>query len=172
MTPDMLVAELDYCFRGFDNIVEKHGIEKIRTIGDSYMCAGGLPKVSATHAVDVVDAGLAIRDFLRGRREENECNGAPFFEARIGIHSGPVVAGVVGFKKFAYDIWGDAVNLAARLESGGVAGEVNISRSTYELVKDRFECAHRGKIAVKNAGEVDMYFVLGATGQRPTVVST
>jgi histidine kinase len=159
MTPEMLVAEIDHCFRAFDNIIEKYGIEKIKTIGDSYMCAGGLPKPSATHAVDVVGAGLEISDFMRRRREENQRNGVPFFEARIGIHTGPVVAGVVGLKKFAYDIWGDTVNLASRLESGGEAGEVNISRSTHELVKDRFDCAYRGKIAVKNAGDVDMFFV-------------
>jgi histidine kinase len=159
MTPELLVAEIDHCFRAFDNIVEKYGIEKIKTIGDSYMCAGGLPKASATHAVDVVDAGLEIRDFMGRRREENQRNGVPFFEVRIGIHTGPVVAGVVGLKKFAYDIWGETVNLASRLESGGEAGEVNISRSTFELVKDRFECAYRGRIAVKNAGDVDMFFV-------------
>jgi histidine kinase len=167
MTPEMLVAEIDHCFRAFDNIVEKYGVEKIKTIGDAYMCAGGLPKANATHAVDVVNAGLEIRDFMCRRREENERNGVPFFETRIGIHTGPVVAGVVGLKKFAYDIWGDTVNLASRLESAGEAGQVNISQSTYELVENRFECAYRGKIAVKNAGDVDMFFVQTITGLRP-----
>lgn len=161
LSPAELVSEINTCFRAFDNIVSKHNIEKIKTIGDAYMCAGGLPVVNTTHAEDVVKAALEIRQFmqeyLQKRQEENK----EVFEIRIGIHTGTVVAGIVGIKKFAYDIWGDTVNLASRMESCGEAGKVNISRDTYDLVKDKFNCVHRGKIYAKNKGEVDMYFVEG-----------
>jgi adenylate cyclase len=153
------VAEIDYCFSAFDNIINKHGIEKIKTIGDAYMCVGGLPKANSTHADDIVKAALEIRDFMNSYNREKLAKGEIPFEIRIGINTGPVVAGIVGVKKFAYDIWGDTVNLASRMESHGKEGEVNISGSTFELVKDKFTCSHRGKIQTKNKGEVDMYFV-------------
>jgi adenylate cyclase len=156
---EKLVAEIDYCFSAFDRIIQKHGLEKIKTIGDSYMCVGGLPKKNKTHAADTVLAALEIRDFMANHNKEKIAKGDLPFEIRIGTNTGPVVAGIVGLKKFAYDIWGDTVNLASRMESSGKEGEVNISGSTYELVKDKFTCSHRGKIITKNKGEVDMYFV-------------
>ena len=159
MTPSELVKEIDYCFSAFDNIIHKHGIEKIKTIGDAYMCAGGLPVANKTHAEDTVKAALEIRDFMSNHNKEKLAKGELPFGIRIGINTGPVVAGIVGVKKFAYDIWVDTVNLASRMESSGKEGEVNISGSTYELVKDKFTCTHRGKIQTKNKGEVDMYFV-------------
>ncbi len=159
LTPEELVAEIDYCFRGFDNIIHKHGIEKIKTIGDSYMCAGGVPKANFTHAEDVVNAAIEIRDFILKHKQEKIARGEIPFEIRIGVHTGPVVAGIVGTKKFAYDIWGDAVNTASRMESSGEAGKVNISGITFELIKDKFNCLHRGKIMAKGKGDIDMYFV-------------
>lgn len=159
LTPHELVKEIDHCFRAFDNIITKYNIEKIKTIGDAYMCAGGLPIPNQTHAEDVVQAAIEIRDFIEARRLEKQPLGEPFFEIRIGIHTGNIVAGIVGVKKFAYDIWGDAVNIASRMESAGQEGKINISQSTFELIKHRFKCSHRGKIEAKNKGEIDMYFV-------------
>jgi class 3 adenylate cyclase len=159
VSAELLVAEIDYCFSGFDNIIQKYGIEKIKTVGDAYICAGGLPVLTYTHAMDTVNAAIEIRNFMLARKIEKEARGEMPFEIRIGIHSGPVVAGIVGIKKFAYDIWGDTVNIASRMESSGEAGKVNISGTTYGLVKDKFNCAHRGKIQAKNKGEIDMYFV-------------
>ena len=106
-------------------------------------------------------AAIAIRDFMRVERERRNAEGQPYFELRIGLHTGPVIAGIVGIKKFAYDIWGDTVNIASRMESSGEAGKINISGSTYELVKDQFKCEYRGKVVAKNKGEIDMYFVEG-----------
>jgi len=154
-----LVAEIDYCFKGFDNIIHKYNIEKIKTIGDSYMAASGLPVVNKTHAKDMVSAALEIVQFMEAHKQQRIKEGKPVFEIRIGINSGHVIAGIVGLKKFAYDIWGDTVNLASRMESSGEPGKVNISGSTYELVKNDFICTYRGKIQAKNKGEVDMYFV-------------
>ena len=156
---ELLVAELDYCFSGFDNIIHKYRIEKIKTVGDAYIIAGGIPVLTYSHAEDTINAAMEIRDFMLARKTEKENKGENPFELRIGIHTGPVVAGIIGVKKFAYDIWGDTVNIAARMETSGEAGKVNISGTTYELVKDIFNCSYRGKIQAKNKGEIDMYFV-------------
>jgi len=159
LSPKELVRDLNECFSAFDRITEKYGIEKIKTIGDSYMAAGGLPTPNSTHAADVVRAALEMRDFIAAGKSKKLSAGHPYFEVRIGVHTGPVVAGIVGVKKFQYDIWGDTVNTASRMESSGEAGKVNVSSTTYALVKDRFACSHRGKISAKGKGEVDMYFV-------------
>jgi len=159
MTPDELVDEIDFCFKAFDNIISTYDIEKIKTIGDAYMCAGGLPVANKNNPYDVVSAALEIRDFMDTLKENRKLKSQPYFEVRIGVHTGPVVAGIVGFKKFQYDIWGDTVNIASRMESSGEVGEVNVSGTTYNFIKDKFECIHRGKIEAKNKGAVDMYYV-------------
>lgn len=159
LSPEELVEELDKCFKAFDHIIGQYNdIEKIKTIGDAYMCASGLME-RATIPNNLVRAALEIQDFLSEYKSVRIRQGRPYFEARIGIHTGPVVAGVVGTKKFAYDIWGDTVNIAARMESKGEPGQVNISESTYQMVKYRFECRYRGRLHAKNKGDVEMYFV-------------
>lgn len=174
LAPEALVSSLNECFTAFDHIIQKHGMEKIKTIGDAYMAAGGLPSPNETHATDVVNAALEIRDFMADYKTRKSAANQPYFEIRIGIHTGPVVAGIVGIKKFSYDIWGDTVNTASRMESSGEVGKVNISGTTYELVKTKFTTTHRGKITAKGKGEVDMYFIEqpsatsgGDTGGRP-----
>jgi class 3 adenylate cyclase len=161
LTPKELVDELDYCFSYFDEIIEKHNLEKLKTIGDSYMAAGGIPTLNTTHAIDTVLAALEIQAFMQQRQEQKMRNNSPYWEIRIGIHSGPLMAGVIGQKKFAYDVWGDTVNTASRMESSGVPGKINISQSTFELIKNYFECDYRGKLSAKNKGELDMYLVKG-----------
>lgn len=159
LSPEALVNMLDECFSAFDEITARHGVEKIKTIGDAYMCASGLPTPCNDHAERLVNAALDIQAFMINHAEKQRAAGLPVFETRIGIHSGPVVAGIVGNKKFAYDIWGDTVNLAARMEASGEAGKVNISEATYELVRHAFACTPRGKVKAKNKGEQEMYFV-------------
>lgn len=156
MGSQALVEELHNCFEAFDNIMGKYGIEKIKTIGDAYLAVCGLPTADEHHAEKVVQAAQAIRGFMAQRHEQL---GNKTFEVRIGVHSGSVVAGIVGVKKFAYDIWGDTVNTAARMESNSEAGKINISQTTYELVKDKFTCTYRGEIEAKGKGMLKMYFV-------------
>lgn len=159
LSPEKLIQDLDYCFKAFDRIIEKNKLEKIKTIGDAYLCAGGVPSPHSDHAIRTVNAALEMQQFLEKWKMERKLKGEVFFEARIGIHTGPIIAGVVGVKKFAYDIWGDTVNIASRMESSGQVGKVNISENTYQLVKDQFNFEERGKIAIKNKGEINMYFV-------------
>jgi adenylate cyclase len=161
LSPKELVVDIHAAFTGFDKIMERHGLEKIKTIGDAYMAAGGLPVPNNSHAFDVVNAALDIRDFIRNGKQKKIEQGLPYFEIRIGVHTGPVVAGIVGIKKFSYDIWGDTVNTAARLESSGKEGHVNISNETYKLLKDidGFEFTPRGQIETKGKGMVKMWFV-------------
>lgn len=180
MSAQALVEELDTCFKAFDRIMDAHGIEKIKTIGDAYMCVGGLPGLTDTVPADVVKAGLEMQVFIAERRIKLEKAGLPFFTMRVGIHTGPVVAGIVGLKKFAFDIWGDAVNTACAMEHSGEEGKVNISQATYALVKDvvangpdgslatdkgqqttkkAFNFTPRGKVEAKGKGGMEMYFV-------------
>ena len=166
MSPQLLISALDHYFKSFDDIIERAGLEKIKTIGDSYMCACGLPVANKVHAVKTVYAGLELQKFVTRENEMRKANGELLWDIRIGIHSGPVVAGVVGKVKFAYDIWGNTVNVASRMESTGEAGKVNISASTYELVKHKFDCEHRGRIKAKNIEEIDMYFVNGIKSEK------
>ena len=159
LTPQQLVSDLDTCFQQFDSIIAQYGLEKIKTIGDAYMCAGGLPNGGGSQLRSMVDAALDMQSWLLQWNREREKQGLPRYDARIGIHSGAVVAGVVGSKKFAFDIWGDTVNIAARVEQAGEGGKVNVSGSVYEAVKNQFEFKHRGKIPIKNKGEIEMYFL-------------
>lgn len=159
MSPIELVNTVDMCFRAFDEIVERNHLEKIKTIGDSYMCAGGLPVQNSTHPEDIITAALEMLDWMEKFNRDQEKKGKPKLGIRIGVNTGPVVAGVVGTKKFAYDIWGNTVNLASRMESGSESNRINISEETYLLVKDTFECNFRGKLKAKNIGEVSMYLV-------------
>ena len=159
LSPDDLVELVDYYFKRFDEIIEDLRIEKIKTIGDAYMCAGGLKVADHDHFHRMVEAAVRIQQFMASAKEDRIANGLPYFHTRIGIHMGPVTAGVVGEKKFAYDIWGDTVNLASRVKSKCLPEKVNISNAIYESIKSEFRCISRGKIEAKNIGLVDMYFV-------------
>lgn len=156
---ETLIEQLSFYFDKFDDIVDKHYIEKIKTIGDSYMCAGGLPLRNKSNPINVTLASLEIQEFAKAITEEQKNNNSKPWGLRLGIHSGEVIAGVIGKKKFAYDIWGDTVNTASRMESSGEVGKVNISGDTYKYLKDYFECSFRGKVNVKHKGEMEMYFV-------------
>jgi len=158
LSPEELVEGVDFYYSKFDDIMEKYGLEKIKTVGDAYMCAGGLPFPTEDHASKMVSAAFEIAEFVNDSKQTTSQNGARF-DIRIGINTGPVVAGVVGTKKFAYDIWGDAVNIASRMESNSKPGKINISENTYELIKGAFDCEYRGEIEVKNRGMMKMYFV-------------
>ncbi len=149
--PQELVKEIHRNFTAYDKIIDKNGLEKIKTIGDAYMAVCGLPKEDPNHAAKVVAAALDIKEWMR------ENSGA--FQVRIGVNSGPVVAGIVGVKKYAYDIWGDTVNLAARMEQNSEPGKINVSQNTYKLLHDKYTFTHRGKLSAKGKGEVEMYFV-------------
>ena len=161
LSPKDLVAQLNIIFSAFDEIIIKNNLEKIKTIGDAYMCAGGIPTVNDRHPFNTVNAGLEMLEFMRLINDDRSKKGLPVWDLRIGIHTGPVVAGVVGKKKFAYDIWGNTVNIASRMESSGEAGKLNISRATFDLVQDQYCCLFRGMVYAKNVGDIEMYFVEG-----------
>ncbi len=161
MTPTELISELNTYFSQFDAIIKDHNLEKIKTIGDAYMCAGGLPEPNQTNAVDAILAGLKMVEYVKRQAEIRKAEGRPYFDIRVGIHTGPLVAGVVGTKKFIYDIWGDTVNTASRMESSGEPGRVNVSGVTQALADGYFNFTYRGKISAKNKEPMDMYFVDG-----------
>ncbi|MCC7297413.1 MAG: hypothetical protein IT244_03695 [Bacteroidia bacterium] len=153
---ETLINELNEIFHAFDEIIDEFNLEKIKTIGDSYMCAGGLPVPNVTNAEDAVNAAIKMRNYIavfnKNRKEEDRLH------IRIGINTGPCVAGVVGKRKFAYDIWGDSVNTAARMEQSSEAGKINVSENTYQVIKDKFHCEYRGMVEAKNKGKIKMYF--------------
>jgi len=161
LSAEELVSEINTCFKRFDSICIKYGIEKIKTIGDSYMAAGGLPVPSEDSVKKTILAGIEMAEFMNNKKRERELEEEIIFEMRVGIHSGPVVAGIVGITKFQYDIWGDTVNTASRMENSGEVGKVNISQSTHELIKDDplFKFQPRGKIKVKGKADIEMWFV-------------
>ena len=160
LTPEKLVESVDFYYSKFDEIMDKYNLEKIKTLGDSYMCAGGLHHHATCHAIKMVQAAFEITEFVKESKKNNK-DGQTRFDIRIGINSGPVVAGIVGTKKFAYDIWGDTVNVASRMEFASESGKINISENTHELIKDHCDCAYRGEMFVKNKGMMKMYFVNG-----------
>jgi len=159
LTAEELVEQIDFYFRAFDDIVARHGVEKIKTIGDSYMCAAGIPVPVTDHACRVVAAAIEISQFVQRQRVVKIAQLGYPFDIRIGIHTGPLVAGVVGSSKIAYDIWGETVNIAARMEQTCEPGCINISEATWALVRDDFDCSYRGRFPAKHIGEVEMYFV-------------
>lgn len=159
LSPEELIESLSFYFDRFDDITSQHNLIKIKTIGDSYMAAGGLPERNATHPIDTILAALKIRDFVRKFSEESKNSETPYLPIRIGVHTGKAVVGVIGKKRFAYDIWGETVNLAARLEVHSENNSINISETTYERVKDFFVCESRGAIDTKHTGKIPMYFV-------------
>lgn len=159
LTPTEVVNKLNECFMRFDEIAEKYNLEKIKTIGDAYMCAGGLPIKNNTHPKDAIQAAIEILSFIKSHNEKLIKQGKAVWEIRIGIHTGELVAGVVGSKKFAYDIWGDTVNVASRMEINAEIGHINISEATYDMIKDDFPCDYRGELDVKNRGKMGMYTV-------------
>ncbi len=161
LSPSGLLRELDICFTVFDDIIDRYKLEKLKTIGDSYMCAGGIPLPNFTNAIDCCLAAIEIQQKMNQMKAEKQAMGLPFWELRLGIHTGPVVAGVIGNKKFAYDVWGDTVNTASRMESSGEPGKINISEYTHRLIDPFFVTEHRGKMAAKNKGELTMYFLTG-----------
>ena len=161
LTPEEILSDLDSYFSKFDEIIETHYCEKIKTIGDAYMCAGGVPIRNNSNPIDMILVGFEMQEYMYLRNIKNQAEGKHLWYLRIGINTGPVMTGVIGKKKFAYDLWGDTVNVASRIEASGEMGKVNISESTYIYVKKYFNCIPRGKIYAKNKGDIEMYFVEG-----------
>ena len=159
LSPKELIDEVDEYFKAFDLIMEEFGLEKIKTIGDAYLSVCGLPNIVENHAHQAAKASKAIMNFVENKKQEKIANNHIYFDIRIGLHSGPVIAGIVGLKKFAYDIWGDTVNTAARMEQASEPNKINLSATTFNLIKTEFGCQYRGKIEAKNKGEIDMYFL-------------
>ncbi len=159
VTPKKLVEDIDFIFRAFDDIMERNELEKIKTIGDAYLCVSGLPDTATHNPMNVLKAASEIQDFIKDLIEEKRKENQPFFDIRIGIHTGPLVAGIVGAKKFAFDIWGDTVNTAARMEQNCEPGKINLSGSTFKEVLTKVEYTYRGKVEAKNKGEIDMYYL-------------
>lgn len=159
LRPIELVAELDDSFAYFDDVVDKYYVEKIKTSGDAYMCVGGVPERNRTHAVDCVLAAMDFLKYIEEKKVKREGTGKPQWDLRVGIHTGELVAGVIGKKKFLYDVWGDTVNIASRMEGSGEAGKINISEATFNQIKQYFDCEYRGRFPVKNKGKIDMYYV-------------
>jgi len=159
LSADELIKELNICFKTFDEITEQYGLEKIKTIGDGYMCAGGIPVANESNPYDAVKAAIQMQNYMQNRYQEKTKLGLPYWNMRIGIHTGNVIAGVVGTKKFAYDIWGDTVNIASRMESACENGKINVSAHTRTFLNEEFDCAYRGEVEVKHAVKVGMYFV-------------
>ncbi|MBK7761920.1 MAG: adenylate/guanylate cyclase domain-containing protein [Bacteroidetes bacterium] len=159
MSAEDLVKDIDTCFSAFDNIIHKYGIEKNKTIGDAYLCAGGLPNANTSHADEVVKTALDIRDFMTKYNKEKLTQSELPFEMRMSIHADSITTSIVGVKKFTYDISGDTVNVENSMESYGEGGKVKISEGNYELIKAKCNCTPRGKVMVKSKIEIDMYFV-------------
>ena len=161
VSPTRVVEMLDQLFGHFDSLAERYDVEKIKTIGDCYMAAAGIPAPRPDHAQTLGHLALDMLDAVR----EQGAVGSLGFELRIGINSGPVVAGVIGRKRFLYDLWGDAVNTAGRMQSDGTPGRIQITRATYELLRDEFVCEPRGTIAVKGKGEMETWYLVGRRGE-------
>lgn len=159
--PEDVVAMLDFYFKAFDEIISRFEIEKIKTIGDAYLCVAGAPTHNPKHVSHILEAALLFQEFVRKNADHSFGNGSELLEMRIGIHTGPLVAGVVGSKKFAFDIWGDTVNVAARMEQASISGQINVSEDVYQLEKHNYQFQHRGEIEAKNKGLMNMYFLVG-----------
>jgi class 3 adenylate cyclase len=159
LSPEDLVADLDLYFKAFDEMSMRNGLEKIKTVGDAYLSAGGIPENNTATAVDVINTALEMQDFVKELEAKRREESRSFYQIRIGVHSGPVVAGVVGLRKFQFDIWGDTVNIAARMQQSSEPGKINISQVTHDLVKDHFKCTSRGAMIAKNKGQMEMYYV-------------
>nr|MBP7585029.1 adenylate/guanylate cyclase domain-containing protein [Spirochaetota bacterium] len=159
MTPEELIDELDLCFTKFDKIIERHGLEKLKTMGHAYMCAAGVPRGNRSAAADCVEAAMEMLAFMKEMKRDKTANGEKYWDVRIGMNTGPVVAGVIGNRKFVYDIWGDTVNVASRMLTTGLPGKINISRSTYSAVRQHYACRFRGKVRAKNKGRLDQFYV-------------
>lgn len=161
LEPEKLIDELDSLFIHFDHIIERYDVEKIKTIGDAYMAASGIPKENNSHAIEMGLVAMEFQQYMRQLRQKKERQNEDFWELRIGVDSGPVIAGRLGHKKSSFDIWGDTVNTASRMEAASLPNEINITDSTYQMVKEFFICEHRGQMPVKFKGAIDMYFIIG-----------